>query len=156
MDEAPRPRGLRLQVALMALTALLPVFWLIGRRTAPPPEPQPMIFGAGEAPVILQESARGLAANEAPVRLPAPADRHGAYRVTFVPGGVRGDGRPPYRVRLESPDGRDLWEGTWAPAGDPRAAAELVLPVAGLAPGRYALLVEDDSRTMRSFLFIAP
>jgi len=151
-----RPPALRLQVAAMLLVALLPVFWLIGRRTAPPVSEQPLLLAASEPRVTLQESARGLAANAAPPSLPTPAEAGTAYRLAFVPGGSAGGGQPPYRIRLEAPDGRDIWQASFGGPGAERGAAELLLPAAGLKPGRYALLVEDAAGTMRSFPFLVP
>ncbi len=155
-ENRPEARAIRLQVLVMLLAALLPVAWLFGRRTAPAVVREPVLFGAGEAPVTLQESARGLAANDAPVGLPALPGSAGAYRLRFVPGGSSGTGQPPYRLRLEAPDGRDLWQSTWNGPGADRAAAELVLPASRLQHGRHALLVEDAAGTMRSFPFIVP
>jgi len=155
-DATRRPASLRLQVTAMILTALLPVFWLIGRRTAPPTQQDPLLFPGGQAPVTLQESERGLAANAPPVTLPAPAGPDGVYRLIFVPGGSRGAGQAPFRVRLETPDGRDLWQATWGGPDDDRLPVELAVPAGRLRPGRHALLVEDAAGTMRSFLFIVP
>jgi len=154
--EDRRPPALWLQVAAMLLVALLPIFWLIGRRTAPQGLEQPLLFGASEPRITLQESARGLAANAAPLSLPPPTEAGSAYRLAFVPGGSAGGGQPPYRIRLQAPDGRDTWQMTWKGPGADRGAAELVLPADGLKPGRYALLVEDGGGTMRSFPFLVP
>ena len=59
--EERRPTALRLQVATMALAALLPVAWLIGRRTAPPPGPQPLLVRHDEETraLITGEPVRG-------------------------------------------------------------------------------------------------
>ncbi len=140
----------------MLLTALLPVFWLIGRRTAPATKQEPLLFRAELKPATLQESARGIAATSGPVRLPALAGGETAYRLLFLPGGSEGNGQPPYRLRIEAPDARDIWQGVWNAAGSDRGPAELVLPSEGLRPGRYALFVEDAAGMMRSFPFTVP
>jgi hypothetical protein len=155
-ENRPGARAIRLQILVMMLSALLPVAWLIGRRTAPAVVREPVIFGAGEAPITLQESARGLAANDTPVGLPALPGGAGAYRLLFVPGGSGGAGQPPYRLRIEAPDGSDIWQSIWSAPGADRAAAELVLPASRLQHGKHALLVEDAAGTMRSFPFLVP
>jgi hypothetical protein len=157
LDGRPvRPPGFRAQVAAWLLAAMLPIAWLVGRRTAPLPTPQPYLARAEEAPIALPESARGLAANADLPRLPEPTGTGGAYRLVFQPAGSSGAGTAPFRVRLQSPDGTDLWQAVVSGQDGGHRPAELILPRSALRPGRYALVSEDAKGTMHSFLFIVP
>jgi hypothetical protein len=151
----PRP-GPRLPVAVLILAGLLPIAWLIGRRTVPVPVPEPALFRSGQTPIMVPESNRGLAANAEPPHLPALVPGEAAYRLIFVPGGTSGAGQAPFRLRLTARDGRDVWQADWNAPGDDRVPLEMILPAQGLRSGRYAIVVEDASGTMRNFPFIVP
>jgi hypothetical protein len=151
----PAP-ALRLQIALLALLAFVPIAWLIGRRTAPPPRPQPLIVDPAEAAVALQEGRGGVASSLGAVTLPPPSARQGAYRLVFVPVAPGQAARPPFDVRLQGPDGRDLWVGLVREAGAHRTALELAVPAALLSPGRHVLLVRDAGGYVRHYPFIVP
>lgn len=140
----------------MVLLALLPVAWLIGRRTAPAPRPQPLLVRPDDEGITLRETPRGLAGSPSPVRLPPPTGREGPYRLRFLLAGAGEAARPPYRLRLEGPDGGDLWQGSWSGSAGDRPALDLVLPGSELHPGRHALRVEDASGLVRSYPFIVP
>jgi hypothetical protein len=145
-----------LQVVAMFLAALLPVAWLIGRRTAPAVRILPLIARTDDEGITLQETPRGLAGSASPVRLPAPADRGATYRLRFLLGSRDDPARPPYRMRLEGPDGGDIWQTRWDAAAGDRLPLELMLPAAILRPGRHALRVEDGAGIVRSYPFIVP
>ncbi|HEU4401071.1 MAG TPA: hypothetical protein VFT43_03105 [Candidatus Polarisedimenticolia bacterium] len=148
--------SLWLQVTAMFLTALLPVAWLVGRRTAPAARALPSLVSAADQPIPLLQSARALAAKAGPLALPVLPDPGGAYRLSFLPVDPSEPARPPYRLRLEAPGGDDIWQGSWERPGGERARLELLLPGAGLRPGRYALRLEDAAGTVQSFPFVVP
>ena len=154
--EERRPAALRLQVATMALAALLPVAWLIGRRTAPPPGPQPLLVRQDDDGVTLQETHRGLAGGPEALRLPPAPGGGAAYRLKILLGGTGEVPRSPFRLRLEGPRGDDLWEGTLELWEGERPAFDLLVPAAMLRPGRHAVRVEDAGGIVRSYTFIAP
>jgi hypothetical protein len=130
------------------------VAWLVGRRTAPPPGPVPLLVQSTVPPVALVESPRGKAAGTSPVHITRTADPRLAYRLVFVPVAAGEPARPPYRLRLQGPDGADIWVGTWEKAGEHRTALELILPASVLHPGRHVLVVQDASGLVRSYPFI--
>jgi hypothetical protein len=155
MDEASAGgRNVRLQVSVLLLLALIPVAWLVGRRTVPPPGPAPLLLPSGEPPVALLEGPRGIAAGTSPVRIARTENPQAVHRLVFVPVAAGETPRPPYRLRLQGPDGADLWVGTWGRVEAHRAPLELLLPAAGLRPGRHALVVEDDGGLVRTYPFI--
>ena len=150
------PTALRLQVAAMALAALLPVAWLIGRRTAPPPGPQPLLVKQDDEGITLQETHRGLAGGPEALRLPPGPGGGAAYRLKFLLGGAGEAPRSPFRLRLEGPRGDDLWQGTLEVREGERPAFDLLVPAALLRPGRHAVRVEDAGGIVRSYTFIVP
>jgi hypothetical protein len=149
----PKPR-IGLQVIAMILTAALPVAWLVGRRTAPAVRVGPLLIDGSRAAVVLEESRRGMAAGGALTSLAPEANRQEASRVEFLPVRPGQPLRPPYRLRLEGPDGGDLWQGTWIGGVEDRGPLELIVPGGSLRPGRYALRVEDAGGTVRSYLLV--
>src|SRR2546422_192888 len=108
---------LRIQVLALLLAALVPVAWLIGRRTLPPAAPVPLVLDPAAPIIALQPSALGLRAGPSPTRLPQPAAAGAVFRLEFPPGGGEPAARPPYRLRLEGPGGGELWQGAGGGAG---------------------------------------
>jgi hypothetical protein len=149
-----RPQGLGLQVVAMMLAALVPVAWLVGRRTVPPTAPAPLALDASEPIVALQPGAEGLQAGPNPVHLTAPGDPQGAYRLDFSPGGGDPTASAPFRLKILGPGGREIWQGSWSGKADGRA--EVVLPAEGLASGPHALVATDSVGRVRSFPFLVP
>jgi hypothetical protein len=152
-----RPHVLWVQVVAMLLAAFVPVAWLVGRRAIPPAAPSPLLLASDDTAIDLPASPRGLAAGVAPKRLSPPTVPNGAYHLHVKLSGPDDQGRPPYRVVLEGPEGGDLWQGTWG--GTASAAGQgfdLILPAAGLRSGRYALRVEDAAQVRRIYPFIVP
>ncbi len=153
--EPARPAGLWLQIVALILAALVPVAWLIGRRTVPPPVPAPLILDPADPIVALQQSAEGLRAGPSPTRLPLSMAEGGVFRVEFPPGGGDPAARPPYRLKLDGPGGRELWQGSWAgPAAGKKI--QVVLPAEGLSPGPHTLVTVDSTGRLRSFPFQVP
>ena|SRR5437867_714101 len=148
------PAGLWIQVVALILAALVPVSWLIGRRTVPPPAPVPLVFNPADPIVALRMSAEGLQAGPSPTRLPPPASVGGVYRLELPPGGGDAAARPPYRLKLEGPGGTDLWEGSWA--GQAGIKIQVVLPAEGLRPGPHTIVSVDSAGRLRSFPFQVP
>jgi hypothetical protein len=151
-----RRGSLRLQVTALGLAALLPVAWLIGRRTAPAARPLPVLVPAAEPAVLLTEAPHGLAGGSPPVTLPPVKGPEGAYRLEFALANGGAGAPAPYRVRVERPDGSEIWQAIWngAPPGDGRVL--LTLPAALLRPGRHRVVVEDATGRARSFPFLVP
>jgi hypothetical protein len=141
---------------VLALAALVPVAWLVGRRTAPPPRPQPVVIDPAEPAIALPEGMGGVASSMGAPALPPAAGRRGAYRVVFVPVAPGQEARPPFDVRLQGPDGGDLWVGLVKEAGPHREALELAIPAALLSPGRHVLLVRDAGGFVRHYAFVVP
>ena len=156
LDEPRKSPTIGVQVIALTLAALLPVAWLVGRRTAPEERIAPLLVAAANEAIELRESPRGLATQGGAPSLPVMADRGGVYRLRFVLTPREEDPRPPYRLRLEGPDGRDIWQRTWAGMEGERPSLELVVPVASLRPGKYALRVEDAAGIVRSYPFLVP
>jgi len=150
---APSAR-LRIQVLALLLAAFVPVAWLIGRRTLPPSAPVPLVLDPAAPIIALQPSALGLRAGPSPTRLPQPAAAGAVFRLEFPPGGGDPAARPPYRLRLEGPGGRELWQGSWA--GPANGKIQVVLPQEGLNPGPHALVTVDSAGRLRSFPFQVP
>ena len=146
--------GLWIQVVALLLAALVPVAWLIGRRTVPPPAPAPLVLNPDDAVVALRMSAEGLQAGPSPTRLPTPESVAGVYRLELPPGGGDPAARPPYRLKLEGPGGTDLWEGSWA--GEAGKKVQVVLPAEGLRPGPHTIVSVDSTGRLRSFPFQVP
>src|SRR5207249_10609202 len=84
-EATARAGGLGLQVVVLILAPLVPVAWLIGRRTLPPPRPAPLILNPAGPIVALGQSAEGLMAGPTPTHLTAPLETGGAYRLEFSP-----------------------------------------------------------------------
>ena len=147
-----RPAGLWIQVVALLLAALVPVAWLIGRRTVPAPAPAPLVLDPVAPIVALQPSAEGLRAGPSPTRLPLVAEG-GVFRVEFRPGGGDPGARSPYRLKLEGPGGYELWQGSWSGAADGKI--QVVLPAEGLRPGPHTLVTVDATGRLRSFPFEA-
>jgi len=147
-----RPAGLWIQVVALLLAALVPVAWLIGRRTVPSPSPAPLVLDPAAPIVALQPSAEGLRAGPSPTRLPLVAEG-GAFRVEFRPGAGDPAARSPYRLKLEGPGGHELWQGSWSGAADGKI--QVVLPAEGLRPGPHTLVSVDATGRLRSFPFQA-
>jgi hypothetical protein len=152
-SSAPRT-ALRIQVVALLLVALVPVAWLIGRRTVPPPAPLPLVLDPTAPIVSLQPSAEGLRAGPSAARLPWPADEGGDFRIELSPGGGDPGARPPYRLKLEGPGGIELWQGSWA--GTDSGRIQVVLPAEGLRPGPHTLVSVDSTGRLRSFPFQVP
>jgi hypothetical protein len=150
-SQAPRA-GLRLQVVALLLAALVPVAWLIGRRTVPPPAPAPLVLDPSAPIVVLQPSAEGLRAGPSPVRLPLLPGEGGVFRVEFPPGGGDTGARSPFRLKLEGPGGNDLWQGGWS--GEANGRIQVILPAEGLRPGPHTLVTVDATGRLRSFPFL--
>ena len=149
-----RPAGLWLQVVALVLAALVPVAWLIGRRTMPPPRPAPLVLDAAGSIAALQQGAEGLMAGPNPVHLPALSVPGDAYRLDFQPGGGDDAALPPYRLKIMGPGGREIWQGSWA--GPTGGRIEVVLPAEGLESGPHALVSVDAAGRVRSFPFLVP
>ena len=154
-DRSAAPRqGLRIQVIALLLAALVPVAWLIGRRTVPPAAPAPLVLDPTAPIVSLQPSAEGLRAGPTAARLPWPADSGGVFRIELSPGGGDPGARPPYRLKLEGPGGNELWQGSWA--GTESGRIQVILPPEGLRPGPHTLVSVDSTGRLRSFPFQVP
>ena len=154
MRPTDRPRGLGLQVAALILTALVPVAWLVGRRTVPQAQALPLALDSAEPIVVLQAGGEGLQAGAASVRLAALAVQDGAYRLDFAPGGGDPTAAPPFRLKILGPGGREIWQGSWP--GTAGGKVEVVLPARGLAGGPHALVATDSVGRVRSFPFLVP
>jgi hypothetical protein len=146
--------GLGLQVLVLILLAFVPVAWLIGRRTVPQPAPAPLVLDPAEPIVVLQISAEGLRAGPSSVRLPSSPAPERVFRAEFLPGGAEKEARPPFRLKLEGPGGRELWQGSWSGPADKKI--QLVLPAEGLIPGPHTLVSTDSTGRLRSFPFQVP
>ncbi len=138
----------------MLLAALFPVGWLIGRRTVPTPAPTPLVLDPQASIVSLQASAAGLRAGPSPTRLPGPPEPGLVYRLELMPGAGDAAALPPYRIKLDGPGGRELWEGSWA--GTSGKKVQIVLPSEGLHPGPHTLVSVDATGRLRSFPFQVP
>ena len=138
----------------MILAALVPVAWLVGRRTVPQAQALPLALDAAEPIVVLQAGGEGLMAGPNAVRLTAPSVPDGAYRLDFSPGGGDPTAAPPFRLKILGPGGREIWQGSWSGAAGGRV--EVVLPARGLASGPHALVATDSVGRVRSFPFLAP
>jgi hypothetical protein len=148
-----RPAGLWLQVVVLFLAAFIPIAWLIGRRTVPAPAPAPLVLNPSEPIVGLQPSAEGLRAGPSATRLPAAAPG-GVYRLELVPGGGDPAAHPPYRLKLDAPGGKELWQGSWS--GSAETKIQIVLPAEGLGSGPHTLVTVDSTGRLRSFPFLVP
>lgn len=149
-----RPQGLGIQVAALILAALLPVAWLVGRRTVPQAEALPLALDAAEPIVVLQAGAEGLQAGPNPVRLTPLSVPGGAYRLDFSPGGGDQTASAPFRLKILGPGGREIWQGAWS--GTAGGRVEVILPAQGLASGPHALVATDSVGRVRSFPFLVP
>ncbi len=157
MQERATARApLWLQIVAMFLVASLPVVWLIGRRSGPPPGPLPLLLGPSDPRIVLTESPRGLAGGAPPTRLPGRDLDDASYVLAFTPRGAADEDAPPYRVRTEGPDGRSLYQGTYEEGIEPGATLECVLPAGTLRPGRHAVVVVDSRGIVRTYPFIVP
>ncbi len=155
-QEAPARPPVYLQLIALFLLAFLPVAWLVGRRTAPPPAPIPLLFDGAEPPVTLQSGRAGIAGGVPAVRLPELRGRQGGYRLNFSPVEPGQESRSPYRLRIEGPEGDSLWQGTWDDRGAGRAPVQLVVPAILLKHGRHALVLEDAAGMVRTYPFLVP
>jgi hypothetical protein len=156
-ERRPGSRLLGTQVAALMLLSLLPVAWLIGRRTAPGPAPVPILLGSGRSAIALRAAPPGLADRVGPTELPALSSGAGGYRLDFDLTAPKIPGRPPYRMQLTGPGGAVLWQEVWNEIdASPPASAGLILPAAMARPGRYTLVVEDASGRIRMFPFLVP
>ena len=155
-DQRPpdRPKGLGIQVAAMILAALVPVAWLVGRRTVPQAQALPLALDAAEPIVVLQAGGEGLLAAPNAARLTAPSVPDGAYRLDFSPGGGDATAAPPFRLKILGPGGREIWQASWS--GKAGGKVEVVLPARGLASGPHALVATDSVGRVRSFPFLVP
>lgn len=149
-----RPRGLGVQVAALILAALVPVAWLVGRRTVPQAQALPLALDAAEPIVVLQAGGEGLLAGASRVRLAELSVPDGAYRLDFSPGGGDQTASPPFRLKILGPGGREIWQGSWA--GGAGGRVEVVLPARGLASGPHAVVATDSVGRVRSFPFLVP
>jgi hypothetical protein len=149
-----RPAGLWLQVVALCLAAFVPMAWLIGRRTVPAPAPAPLVLNPSEPIVSLQPSAEGLRAGPSPTRLPHAAADGGVFRLELVPGAGDPAAHPPYRLKLDAPGGKELWQGSWA--GTAETKLQIVLPAEGLRPGPHTIVTVDSTGRLRSFPFLVP
>ncbi len=156
-DASRRSRApLWLQIVAMFLAAGLPVAWLVGRRSTPPPEPSPLLLGPADPRIALSEAPRGLAGGAPPARLPHTVRRDGSHVLSLAPRRAGEGGAPPYRVRVEGPDGGTVYQATYEVALEPEAILLLVMPGGELRPGRYAAVVTDARGVVRSFPFLVP
>jgi len=153
-DETARAGGLGLQVVALILAALVPVAWLVGRRTVPQPQAAPLVLNPAGPIVGLGQSAGGLMAGPTPTHLTAPVEAGGAYRLEFSPGGGDASARPPYRLKLLGPAGHELWQGSWA--GTKEQRLQVVLPADGLQSGPHTIVSVDTTGRLRSFPFLVP
>ena len=144
-----------LQVVALFLIAGLPVAWLFGRRTAPEPGPQPILLSPSDSRVTLIEAPRGLAGGAPPARLPE-LERGNSYILTLVPRREGDDDAPPYRLRVEGPDGRVVLVRDYGESLAPDAQLQIVLPVGVARSGRNAVVVTDANGIVRSYPFIVP
>jgi len=149
-----RPPGLGLQVVALLLVASVPIAWLVGRRTVPGPAPAPLVLDPAQPIVALQQSAEGLRAGPSPTRLPQSPSEGGVYRIELAPGGGDPAARPPYRLKLDAPGGKELWQGSWI--GGTEKKIQIVLPAEGLIPGPHTIVSVDSTGRMRSFPFQVP
>jgi len=154
VGEQARPAGLWLQVLALFLAALIPMAWLIGRRTVPAQAPAPLVLNPSEPIVALQQSAEGLRAGPSPTRLPPAATPGGVYRLELAPGGGDPAAHPPYRLKLDAPGGNELWQGSWSAPAETKI--QIVLPAEGLRPGPHTLVTVDSTGRLRSFPFQVP
>jgi hypothetical protein len=154
VSEGSGPKAPALFVVVIALVALMPVFWLIGRRSLPPPDKVPILVHAGVVTVDLQQSRGGIAGMG--ISLPAPTDEQRAYHLRFLVDLPGNRARPPYRLSLDGPDGSMIWRETLDDPGLMREALDLFVPRDRLASGRHALRVEDAGGMVRSYPFIVP
>ena len=144
-----------LQVVALFLIAGLPVAWLFGRRTAPEPGPQPILLSPSDSRVTLIEAPRGIAGGAPPARLPE-LERGNSYVLTFVPRREGDADAPPYRFRVEGPDGRAVLMRDYGESLAPDAQLQIVLPVGVARSGRNAVVVTDANGIVRTYPFIVP
>jgi len=148
------PRGgrpaLKLQVTLIVVVALLPVVWLIGRRSAPASSPTPLLLGGSAARLELAAGRPGLGA----VRPPEVALPEGPGTAVLMEILLPDGGAPPYQLSLTGPDGGLTWQIIWPdlPAVDGRA--RLAVPATLLRSGRNSLVVRDAGGTVTSMPFL--
>ena len=144
-----------LQVVAMFLIAGLPVAWLIGRRTAPEPGPRPILLVPSDPRVSLIEMPRGLAGGAPPARLPE-LERGGSYVLSLSPRRKGDEDAPPYRLRVEGPDGRLVLQRDYGGGLAPDAPLLFVLPAGVVRAGRHAVVVTDANGIVRTYPFIVP
>ncbi|MGH2670615.1 MAG: hypothetical protein ACRDH5_16140, partial [bacterium] len=101
------------------------------------------------------ETPHGLAGGTPPVALPE-TDPRGAYRLEFVLAKPEAGGPGPHRVRVERPDGSEIWQTIWDRPLPGDGRVQLTLPAALLRPGRHRVVAEDASGRARSFPFLVP
>ena len=154
MHTESRPGPSALFVVVLILAALIPIAWLVGRRTAPEAERAPILLRAGSTTVDLQENPGGIAGTG--TSLPPAEESQRAYRLRFLIEGTKRRANPPYRLRLDGPDGRTLWKEVWTDSAGIHEPVEIVMPRVGLASGRHSLRIEDAGGTVRSYPFIVP
>jgi hypothetical protein len=78
------------------------------------------------------------------------------YLLAFSPLAPGDEAAPPYEIRIETPDGRALWQGIREAGIETETPLEFVLPVRGLRPGRHAVVVRDARGIVRTYPFIVP
>jgi len=142
--------ALKLQVTLILLTALLPIVWLIGRRTAPAAIPTPLLLGGSEARLELAGGRPGLGAARPP-EVALPAGPGGTVLMVFPP---PEGGAPPYQLGLTGPDGGITWQIVWPDLPAVDGWCRLAMPASLLRSGRHSLVVRDASGTVTSMPFL--
>ena len=145
-----------LQIVVIALVAMLPVVWLVGRRTTPPPGPLPMLVSVQRPAIILQEGLRGIAGGIPPVNLPELEEHSDGYRLNIILLSPGEEPVSPYHFRVDGPTGDSLWQGVREIESAGEGQLQLILPAEHLQPGRYALVVEDGEGTVRNYPFLVP
>jgi len=142
---------LGLQVTLILLVALLPVVWLIGRRTAPAASPTPLLLGGAAARLELAASHPGLGADRPPeVILPA-----GPGSTVLIDFALPKGRTPPYQLSLTGPDGGLIWQVVRPDLPEIEGSLQLAVPASLLRGGRNSLIIRDAQGTTTSLPFLA-
>ncbi|MDP3937065.1 MAG: hypothetical protein Q8R92_02895 [Deltaproteobacteria bacterium] len=149
------PRGARpalgLQVTLIVLVALLPVVWLVGRRTAPAATSTPLLLGGAATHLQLTASHLGLGADQPP-EVTLPAGPGSTVLIEFpLPEGRT----PPYQLSLTGPDGGLIWQVVRPDLPVIEGSLQLAVPASLLRGGRNSLVIRDARGMTTSLPFLA-